>query len=161
MKQRSYTIDVVIGLLLFCIFTASIFITLISGARAYKDISREMQEQYGERTCLSYIAAKIRHYDSLGSVYLTEFNGISALALEEQLDDADFVTYIYYYEGYVYELFAMKDMELAPEDGLEITQADAISFERVEDSLFRITCATDGNSVSLFIATRAQREKHL
>ena len=149
MKQKSQLLDFVVGLLLFCLFTVSMLMVLISGANAYKNISAELDTQYGKRTCLSYIVTKVRHYDSvneagLSNVYISDFEGVNALSLAEEIDGMLFVTFIYCYEGYLYELFAAHDSGLYPEDGLQVMPVDLLSFEMVMPSLLKIDCVSGG-----------------
>ena len=157
MKQHSHTIDVVVGLLLFCVFTASMLFVLLAGADAYKSISTSMEQQYSERTCLNYIAAKVRHHDSNGGVYITEFEGINALALDEEFNGEIYQTLIYYYNGNLCELFTAEDSGVMPDDGFVIIAADGASFEIVRDSLIRVECSVGGRSESVFISRMSKK----
>ena len=150
--KNSHTLDVVVGLLLFCVFTASMLLVLISGAKAYKNISNSMDEQYRERTCLNYIAAKVRHYNSEGCVCTGDLAGTSALEFREEFGEEEFVTYIYYYDGYIYELFTFADLEMFPEDGQKIISADSLTFTEEKDGLIRICCEAEGRSAEVFIS---------
>jgi len=155
MKQQSYSIDVVIGLLLFCVFTASMLFVLISGAGAYQNISNAMEEQYSGRTCLSYLAAKVKHYDTMDNVTLTSFGGVEALALDEQSGGETYRTLIYYYDGHVYELFASRDSGLVPGDGFEIIAVDSLRFEQAQGGLIRIICSAAGREEDVFISVQS------
>ncbi len=156
MGKKTYGVDIVAGLVLFCIFTTCMLFVLLSGAKSYKSISHSIEEQYAERTCLSYITAKIRHFDN-GGVYLTNFEGVNALALDEEIEGNIYTTLIYPYNGYICELFAAKDSGLLPEDGLSIIAADNLSFEQAENSLFHITCEADGRKADAFVTVRSER----
>ena len=80
-KTVNHSTDTLFVLALFCIFAASVLSVLLAGASAYQDIADRMESQYAERTCLSYLDAKIRHYDESGMVSVESFGGQSALAL--------------------------------------------------------------------------------
>ena len=157
MKKSHVSVELAAGLLLFCVFTVTMLFVLVSGAGAYQKISETMEEQYRERTCLSYIAAKIRHADSNGSVYTGTFGGGSALYLEEEEDGTVYVTVLYYYDGSVRELFTLKDTQLLPEDGFEILSADNLTFSEPADGLIRAVCTVDGRTSRVCVSVRSER----
>ena len=157
MKQTQHSIDVIAGLLLFLVFTGAMLMVLVSGAGAYQKISRSLERQYGQRTCLSYIAAKIRHYDTEEGVYLTDFEGLEALALDEEIEGDTYTTLLYYQEGYLWELFSLKDAGLGPEDGLAIMPVQEVSF-REAGSLLRITCREADEDKALLLSPRSGKE---
>lgn len=150
--KRSHSLDFVIGLLLFCVFAVLMLSVLVTGAKAYKRISLAVDEQYRERTCLSYIAAKIRHYNTEGCVAAGELDGTSVLRFTEEFDGDQYITYIYYHNGYICELFTPADVELPLSEGQEIIAADALTFTEVGDGLIRITCSAEGRNAELFVS---------
>lgn len=158
MKRNSFSGDFVIGLLLFCVFTGAMLMALVSGAGAYKDISAEMEAQYSERTCVSYITAKLRHFDSLGAISVGKIQGMDVIMLTEEENGTECITYIYYYDGYVRELYCEKDMDFDPEAGLSVISAEALSAEEPEDNLIKIECVSGGRSVSAYVALSSGRE---
>jgi len=157
MKKFSNSIDVVVGLLLFCLFTVSMLFVILTGARAYKGINLAMQMEYCERTCIDYIAAKIRHYDLSGMVNVVDFEGTNALALDEDIGGDRYSTLIYYYDGYVCELFAAKDAGLKPEDGFSIIKVDSLTFERISNSLVEINCCVDSRNETMHVSLRSEQ----
>ena len=96
MRRYIHTIDVVFALVLFCAFAMSLLLVLMTGARAYRGIRDNMEETYTGRTCLSYIATKLRHYDETGAVSVGELDGVPALCLAETSGDGAYVTYLYF-----------------------------------------------------------------
>ncbi len=151
MKKKTHSAETIAGLALFCIFTVCMLFVLMSGAGAYKDISAAMEEQHQERTVLNYITAKIRHFDSAGGVSLTDFEGSNALALEENIDGDIYETLIYYYDGYIYELFSLKDSGLTPADGFEIIPASGMVLEQVTSDLLYLECSVGGRNAETYV----------
>ncbi|NLL63704.1 MAG: DUF4860 domain-containing protein [Ruminococcaceae bacterium] len=150
-KRTAYTVDTIFVLVLFVIFAITVLFVLVSGAGVYKDTQAVMQERFEERTCISYINSKVNHYDATGKVYITEFAGVSALALEETVSNIDFVTYIYCYDGHVKELLFEKGLEFNPSAGQDIIDAKSLSFE-LEGNLIRVECVgTTGKSAYVFL----------
>jgi len=156
MKKFSNSIDVIVGLLLFCLFTVSMLFVILTGAQAYRGINLAMQMGYCERTCIDYITAKIRHYDVSGMVNVVDFEGTNALELDEDIGGDLYSTLIYYYDGYVYELFAAKDAGLKPEDGFSIIKVDSLTFEKISDSLVEISCFVDSRSETMHVSLRSE-----
>lgn len=157
MKKTHASLDVIAGLILFCIFTVTMLFVLVSGAGAYQNISETMEEQYRERTCLHYIAAKIRHFDDAGQVYVGDFAGQNALYLEEELDGVAYSTVLYAWNGSIRELFTIKGTELAPDDGFEIIRADGITFTEPIPGLICSECEVDGRTAGVCVAVRSER----
>lgn len=155
MKRYIHTIDIVFVLVTFCIFAVSVLIVLMTGAKAYGSIRNSMEDQYSERTCVNYISAKVRHFDENNAVYLDEMDGVPVLCLENEFDGSTYVTYIYYYEGQVRELYTDPNLGLGIESGTSIIDVSNLSFSQVNDSLISVNCTgSGGNTSTLYISTR-------
>ena len=158
-KNRSYSVDTVFVLVLFCVFAFTILFVLMSGANVYKDTAKIMQERYEERTCISYISAKIRHYDNENSVYLTDFNGVTALAMDEEINGTYYNTLIYFYNGSVKELFCEKKASFPIDSGTNIINVDDLQFAKVDadSGLIKIKCkGKSGSTSTLIIGTKSE-----
>ncbi len=156
MKKRTlYTVDTVFVLVLFAVFAITVLFVLMSGAGVYKNTQSLMQERYEERTALSYITAKVNHYDTDGTIYVTEFEGLDALAFKAEVGGVDSVTYMYYYGGSVRELTCPDGIELTPDAGQKIIEAADLDFE-TDGDLITVTCTGSKGtsaSVSLHVAS--------
>ena len=156
MKRYVHTIDVVFALVLFCVFAMSLLLVLLTGAQAYRGVRDSMEEQYAERTCIRYIAAKVRHYDEAGAVSVGELNDLPALCLAESMDGGEYVTYLYYYEGYICELFTDPMLGLTAGDGTRILEAGNLTFTQPMESLLCVTCTdTDGDAARILLSLRS------
>ncbi len=154
-KRTSYTVDTVFVLVLFAVFAITVLFVLMSGAGVYKDTQSLMQERYEERTALSYITAKVNHSDTEGTIYVTEFGGLDALAFKAEVGGIDSVIYMYYYGGSIRELTCQEGANLQPSAGQEIIEASDLDFE-TDGDLITVTCTgTKGTtaSVSLHVAS--------
>lgn len=151
-RTANHTIDTVFVLMLFCVFTAAVLTVLLAGANAYQVIANKMEEQYAERTCLSYLDAKIRHYDEIGMVGTETFGNTEALALYEELKDVRYKTLIYYADGYVWELFFEDGLQFQKEDGQKIVPAKDLRVEQKSNDLLLLTCTSeDGRQEQLIV----------
>ena len=129
--------DTVFVLIIFSIFAISVLMVLMLGASIYKnmtDISRDGQE---DRMVLSYIWTKVKNNDDAGSVYVGDFDGIPALCFDQIYGETLYQTSIYHYDGWVYELFREKGLDLYPEDGENILKIGALTFEELEYGMIR------------------------
>ena len=140
MRGEPHSFGIVIGLLITLIFAGVMFFVLITGVRFYENIATIMEAQFKERTCLSYIVASVRHYDRAGSVYLTKFHGVDALVMEETFEDRVYETMIYFYDGYLYELYAPRGTVFELGDGFQLIGVDDLRFEMLTPSLYRVEC---------------------
>ncbi|MCL2386597.1 MAG: DUF4860 domain-containing protein [Defluviitaleaceae bacterium] len=141
-------IDTVFVLTIFAVFAASVLLVIMLSGSTFANITEISQAGQHERILLSYIRTKIRNTDNAGAVSVGYFNGISALFLEENLNNRDFVTVIYLYDGLVRELFHEQGNELSPEEGVAIISTDSLIFEAVDGGLIRV--CTDIGSFLIF-----------
>ncbi len=154
--------NTVFVLLLFCAFTMAAAMALLSGAGAYQSMHDHMEHQYRERTGPAYLEAKIHHYDKAGAVQLEPFADSTALALYEQVDDRQYKTLIYYYDGYLRELFFEDGLQLQPEDGQPVLMMQDLSFAWKQPDLLQIICTTDdGTQTGLLVYLHGGEEVSL
>ncbi|HWP79763.1 MAG TPA: DUF4860 domain-containing protein [Candidatus Acidoferrum sp.] len=144
------------SLLLFCAFTACLLLVLASGAGAYRDIRQVGEECFSENTCVSYIATKVRHYDSAGDVQIGRIGDAQALQLREVIDGEVYVTSLYCSDGQVMELFYPEGLEFSPEDGTPVLAAQSLDFDVTPDGLLRVSCiGTSGKEASVELSLRS------
>ena len=99
MGRRSRLLEIVPNFLLFFLFACCMFFVLISGAKSYKNVTAVMEEQFSVNTCISYVTAKVRHYDSKDAVTVGKIGEADALLFKEKIDasvrnDPDFLCLI-------------------------------------------------------------------
>ena len=123
---------------LFCVFIVSVVFVLLSGINVYRSTSDAMNERYENRTLLSYITVKIKHYDSTDCISLGHVGDIDALVLTESYGSEIYKTYIYCYEGNVCELFIGGSVEPMADAGEKIIMADKLEFEIMMPSLIKV-----------------------
>ncbi|NCB50557.1 MAG: DUF4860 domain-containing protein [Clostridia bacterium] len=150
MKKRNFGFDVIAGLFLVCVFAASLFFTLASGARIYKDVSAVMEEQYTSRTALGYVTAKLHQSDAAGCVSLETLGEVPALVISEEFDGVLYKTFVYCWDGYITELFCPASEPLLPSDGLPVIAAEKLEFS-IEGRLMRIDCFTSAGEATAYV----------
>lgn len=154
-KRAGQRITTLFVLLLGCIFALSVLSVLLLGVDVYKGISHGSLQGHRERTCLAYVAAKLRHADRLGGVKTGEFGGASAMLLSQELDGVEYVTAIYLWQGQLCELFYEKTLDLTPSDGSVVGQAESLTFELVKENLIRVVCDAGNGPVEMMLSIRS------
>lgn len=118
-------------LLLFGVFAACVLAVLLTGARAYRGLTERDRAAYGRRTCVQYLATRVRQGDLAGCVAVEPFGDTAALCLK---DPDGFITRVYCYDGWLMELYTFADGSLEPRDGEEIIPLAGLSLT-LEDGL--------------------------
>jgi hypothetical protein len=136
---QQHKTDVVFSLLIFVTFAISVLITLMLGASFYQRMTGMSKDGYDERTSLSYVWTKIKNNDNIDMISVDDFNGIPSLVLYQYYGDTKYVTRIYTYDGWIYELFSDADLEMLPENGTPIIKTDSLIFEKQEEGLIKVS----------------------
>lgn len=137
--------DTLFLLILFCLFTVlSLFVILI-GAHAYSGVVQDMGGNNQMRASLSYVANKIRAGDESGAVSVENINGQKVLTIRADYDNSEYKTYIYYYNGSIYEEFRKAEQTFQLGKGDKISTAKAFSVEKIADNSLKLTATDDKN----------------
>ena len=130
MRERLRKPDLggLLALLLLGVFGVCVLSVLLTGAGAYRGLAERDREAYSWRTASQYLTTKVRQADQWNGVAVEDFGGRDALALTEEIDGEVYITRIYCDDGYIRELFASADAEMAPEDGEKILEAGDLNF---------------------------------
>ncbi|NLB29111.1 MAG: DUF4860 domain-containing protein [Clostridiales bacterium] len=159
MKRYVHTADAIFALILFAAFAVSILMVLTAGARSYQNVRSSVEARHSETTCVSYIVMKLRHYDDAAcTVELGELEGTPALLLRETIEGEDYVTAIYYHDGYVREIYAESSLELTLDEGFQIVEAQTLTLTSPSAGLYSVACVgTGGGEASATVSMRDWR----
>lgn len=158
-KSSGHRIDslFILGLLTIFGFT-SLFVILI-GAKQYQTIADRMSQNYETRTISSYLEEKLNQSDiaGLGTVVrLTsadELYSADALSLTQVINDQSYTTYIYAYDGYLWEITVTSDTAVTLGSGQKIIETGAITIDALSDTLYRFTITTTtGTQYPLYVS---------
>ncbi len=151
-SQIKHHIDGLLALLVFGVFAACVLAVLLTGARAYRRLTDRDQAAYDERTCMQYVAARIRQADSLEGVAIEEFGDVTALVLG---DGGDYVTRVYCCDGYLMELYSDALSEFTPADGERVMEAEEMDLSLSERLLTVTVTGKEGASSTLQLCLRS------
>lgn len=149
MKRYIHTADAVFALILFCAFAVSMLMVLMTGAQAYQGVRNRVENHYSEDTVVSYIAMKVRHYDAEDcSVTVGKIGDGDALLMSEFIAGSEYITAIYFHDGFVKEIYAEAGYEFTPDDGTEILAAQGIEVTKSGNGIVSVRCIGTGGSVA-------------
>ena len=154
MKNKTvvHQMDGLAALLLFAVFAVCVLAVLLTGAGAYRRLTGRDQAAYAQRTCVQYIAARVRQADSYGAVAVEDFGGAPALVLGA---GDGYVTRVYCHGGYLMELYSEKETSLGPEDGEQLLEAAGLSLSLQGGLLEAGLTTPDGGQESLVLSLRS------
>lgn len=148
-RNDGQTLSVLFTMLLFLVFIMCALFTVLAGSKVYENISRRMDQTYTGSVALQYVANKVRQGDSADAVTVKEFEDQPVLEVKQTIEDAEYITWIYYYEGSIRELFTYEDSGLGLSDGLEILECDGLELKQDGQLLHVTTLGTGGGSLTL------------
>ncbi len=162
-KLQQHNIESAFVLILFAVFAMTVVAVLALGANSYQKLVERDNDGYNKRIVTSYVAAKIRSNDVRGKIQVGGFasaeeeDGIETLHMYRESEGEKYDTRIYYYDGYIYELFTLADLDFDPQAGNVVMEAKGLSFER-EGDVIRITSVdTEGRTNTATVSLRSER----
>lgn len=154
-SNHEHIIDIFFTLALFCALAASLLTVVILGANVYSSTVEEMQHNYEVRTTLGYVSGKIRQNDTADSVKIGQIENVDALIMSQNIADSRYLTYIYFHDGALYEVFAGEDVKVSLSSGQKIVEIADFSFEETQKGVFRLSCTdSNGKTDHLLISLR-------
>ena len=127
-NRHGTIVDTIFVLMLFCVFAISVLFVLLSGAGVYRDTAEIINDRYEKRVCVSYLTSKLRHYDTEDGISVGKIGDTEALVLTENFLGEEYVTYIYFYNGYICELYTGARGDIKESMGEKIIPASGLAF---------------------------------
>ena len=149
--KKGNAVSVLFTMLLFLVFVLCALFTVLIGSRVYENINVRSDANYTGNTALSYIANKVRQGDRAGMVNVADVDGIQVLEMKQEIGDSEYVTWIYWDDGSIRELFTDTSSGLGLADGLEILECQGLKLSK-DGRLLRIeTVGEGGGSLELYL----------
>lgn len=148
-EKKGHTMNVLFTMLLFLVFVLCALFSVLIGSRVYENITVRSNDNFTGNTALGYIANKVRQGDRADLVDVVEVEGTQVLQMKQEIGESEYVTWIYWKDGTLRELFTDTSSGLGLKDGLEILECGGLSLSR-EGQLVRIeTLGEGGGSLTL------------
>ena len=158
-QQKGQTVNLLFTMLLFLVFVLCALFTVLIGGKVYENINSRIEENYSGKVVLNYVANKVRQGDRAGSVSVKTIEDTPVLELSQEINGRKFVTWIYYGDGAVRELFTNEGSGLGLKDGLEIMECRDLTFKQ-EGSVLKVqVTGAQTNSLLLNIRSGGGRDE--
>ena len=151
-KPIQHQMDGLIALLLFGVFAVCVLAVLLTGADAYRRLTERDRRAYSQRTCVQYLATRVRQGDRLGDLQVEDFGGTDALVFRK---DSEYMTRVYCYEGWLMELYASQELEMKPADGERIMELSGLEMALEDGRLTLTVTGPEGGASSLVLSLRS------
>ena len=141
-KSISHSMQGVFVFVLLGLFALMSTLMVLLGAQMYRGTVDRSVKNNDYRVLSAYVRSMVRAEDGAGAVTVEERDGSPVVAMREVIDDEEYVTWIYQYEGQLYELFTDLEEDFDPEAGTAICAAN--SFEASMEGDLLTVRMTDG-----------------
>ena len=136
-KTVQHSMQGVFVFVLLGLFAVMSTLMVLLGAQMYRNTVDRSTANNEDRVLGAYVRSMIRAEDTSGAMEIGEYNGVKTLAMREDLDGETYVTWLYCYDGNMYEWFTSDDGDFRPESGTAICPAQ--SFEpHLENGLLTV-----------------------
>lgn len=153
-RNKGQSVSGLAALLLLGIFAVGILSVLLSGASAYRRLTERDRLAYDSRTCVQYLATKLRQVPGPEAVALTGFGEGDGLVISQNINGEEYWVRIYCHEGWLMELFTAAEDGFAPEDGERILEIQSLSIRREDDLLSLEIVDGNGTESTLVLSLR-------
>ena len=128
-KRSRTVIQILCTLSLFLLFAICSLILISISASNYKGLLGDADDNFNANSSLRYVTNKLHSYDVENGINIEIINGVECLSLTQSSDNNLYKTLIYYYDGYLYEIYASKDFAFKPGNGEKLLKINNFTFE--------------------------------
>ncbi len=142
-SSRGRKFDILAVLLILCVFSAAVLSLLLSGAGTYKNITEKDRASQQEQILELFISNKIFQTETRDAVRFTDEGGVSVLCVDSTENGEPHITRVWYYDGWIRELYSDAGYNFTPDDGEKIARAEELSFTQ-DGSLLKVRIVSGG-----------------
>ena len=126
-KTVQHSMQGVFVFVLLGLFAVMSTLMVLLGAQMYRNTVDHTTLNNDNRVLDAYVRSMIRAGDLAGSVKIEDHDGVTALAMYDDTDGDEYVTWLYCYEGYLYEQYTSRNDDFVPASGTAICPAMAFA----------------------------------
>lgn len=136
------------------LFAVMSTLMVLLGAQMYRDTVDHTTTNNEDRVLAAYVRSMVRAQDAAASVRVENCGGVEALKMTSEDAGRSFTTWLYCYDGSLYEHYTSASDDLMPEKGTAICPAGSFS-PRIEGSLLTVELTdADGEQETVRVALR-------
>ncbi len=160
-KSIRHVVDSLFVIALLFLFAISALMLIALGSSIYRRSVNIMQSNYDSRTAYAYITEKLRQHDDMGNISVVHMFGQDAIRIDSKIDETEYVTFLYEYEGSLMELMARADVgNFPPKQGQEIIEIDSLNVAKKDDAILEITVVLpDETEINFTAAQRSAKDE--
>jgi hypothetical protein len=137
-RKKEHIVDIMFVLLVLLLFVTFGFCVIMVGARVYQSTVDQMEENYSSGTALAYTVQKLRQNNQVGTIEMTKIDEEDGILIHSQVKDVDYATYIYFCDGYLWELYTKASTVVHTGMGQKLVQVKDFTIEKVDRGLYQI-----------------------
>jgi hypothetical protein len=167
--NSSHVLDVLFAFSLFGLFVLIGTCVVLFGSKVYRSTAAQLEENYTSRTALAYVSEKIRQSDVSDGIELVSLSfkdeadsspATTALAFTETIEETEYRTYIYFYDGALRELFIRADADISPGQGTALLSLSDFTIEEETDGFYLLTAQeADGHTAQLLVRPKSLQRR--
>lgn len=150
-RRNIHTIDILFPLVFMVLFCFCALLVVLEGSRIYESTAGGLKENYTVRTAITYMQEKLRECSDVSKIELLNVENRQVLAISEDVQGEEYVTYIYLDDGSLKELFMKKDGVPKLSAGQELMPLDSFAVMMEEQDLLKVEVAKDGQEETVYI----------
>lgn len=157
-SSRGYnTIEMLLVMLLLCLFGVAIFSLIVTGTQTYDRINTTRVAQEDARTAISYVEIRLRQNDIEQQISMVEnaVAGEKALKIHSPFVEGDVNTWIFFHEGSLYECITSGEALPTLDTSLPLVEVLSVDMS-VEGNSVAIEVGYTANKVKRYMRTRVQ-----
>ena len=120
MNKESKLTDLM-ALMVLLVFALCIMMVLLMGTRVYRQLLDKGAAAFTDRMSGRYLTTRVHQAESIS---VEDFEGCTALVIPEVADGENYNTLVYWYDGYIRELYCVEGAQLYPEDGEKVLETE-------------------------------------
>ncbi|MCR4587803.1 MAG: DUF4860 domain-containing protein [Lachnospiraceae bacterium] len=158
--ENRHVIDILFLIALLGVFTISAALLILSGTNIYRNIVSSMDQNYDTRTSYAYLTQRLHSLDSSDAISIQTVDSVPVICITETINDADYNTLIYAYDGSIRELFTSVGNDVPLSAGQEIMACESFTITQVGSKLYTIHLETaEEEALNLMIATHSDQSE--
>ncbi len=137
MKKGNSNIELIMGILLLVLFTASFFTLITTGSNTEKRILEQNEIKANARIAQSYINVKLKQNDKAGKISIKENPDTqkNALVISNVVDGEKYDTWIYFKNGNLLESTTLENVPPVDKEAYKIAKIDGFEIKKEDQKV--------------------------